>query len=58
MLEFYFYQYSHIWHLLYFSFYGYLPPLSFTVWEQQHLIKEAILDYFESNEIFETKIEE
>jgi hypothetical protein len=33
-----------------------LPTL--TEREQQHLIKEAILDYFESNEIFETKIEE
>lgn len=33
-----------------------LPPLSDR--EQQHLIKEAILDYFEQNEIFETKMEE
>jgi hypothetical protein len=33
-----------------------LPAL--TEREQQHLIKEAMLDYFESNEIFEMKTEE
>lgn len=31
-----------------------LPPLDER--EQQHLIKEAVLDYFEQNEIFETKM--
>ena len=33
-----------------------LPALSER--EQQHLIKEAILDYFERNEIFETKMKD
>jgi hypothetical protein len=37
MLEFYFYQYSHIWHRQYSSYYGCSRPLSFTVWEQLHL---------------------